>query len=111
MLLSCYRVRTLLVIAPALAGYGLVHLGFVVASGHLPHWLSGKASLLRHLPAAWRRRRLLAPLRRLPDRAVLGSLPLTYNQGLAERGARAWVRRALDRFLAGWWSLVRRAAG
>ena len=111
LLVSCYRVRTLVCIAPGLAAYGIVHLGFVAISGHLLHWVRGKASLLRHLPVAWRRRRTLLPLRRRRDADVLAAPPLTYNPGLAEGGVRGFVKRMLDRFLAAWWRLVRRWAG
>jgi GT2 family glycosyltransferase len=109
--LSCYRLRTLLLVSPALFAYGVVHFVFVVAQGHVVAWLRGKSQVVRLLPAICERRRLLAAIRTRPDRALLVCAPLTYNPGLTASRPRALVQRVLDGFLAAWWRLVRGAVG
>jgi N-acetylglucosaminyl-diphospho-decaprenol L-rhamnosyltransferase len=109
--LSCYRWRTLLVLWPALLLYGLVHLAFVAAEGHLGAWLRGKLALRRLLPVVHARRRQLAALRTRPDREVLTAGPLTYNPGLTRGGVRGAVRGALDAGFTLWWRLFRRLSG
>ena len=45
--------------------------------------------------------------RRMPDRALLVGGALPFTPGLAPGGIEALVRKWLDRFVAGYWRLVR----
>lgn len=110
-LLTCMRWRTLLLTLPAQLVYGVVYALFGWGSGHFGGWWRGKWELLRLLPAALRARRRAQQGRTVADRDLLVAAPLTLNPGLAERGARAALRRALDRFFAGYWRIVRRLCG
>lgn len=108
-LLTHYRVWTLVLISPALFVYGVVHLAFMVASGHTTAWIRGKLDLIGMAPYMWRRRRLLQGNRRIGDRDLLLAADLTFNKGLSEGGVRGLVRRGLDGFSRLWFALVRRA--
>jgi GT2 family glycosyltransferase len=110
-LLTCMRWRTLLLTMPAQLVYGIVYCMFGMLEGGALSWCRGKWELLRMLPAALRQRRIVQRGRTVPDRDILVSLPLTLNPGLAEGGLRAFVRRSLDRFFAGYWCVVRRLCG
>ncbi|MCA8949043.1 MAG: glycosyltransferase family 2 protein [Planctomycetes bacterium] len=110
-LLTCMRWRTLLLTVPAQLVYGAVYAAFGHQRGHMRDWWRGKRELLALLPAAIRARRVAQRGRSVPDRRILSSAPMTLNPGLAERGFKAWLRRALDRFFAGYWWLLRGLCG
>lgn len=110
-LFTCMRWRTLLLTVPAQLVYGVVYAAFGWRRGHFGAWWRGKGDLLRLLPKALAARGAAQRGRTVPDRALLVATPMTLNPGLAERGGAATLRRALDRFFAGYWWLVRRLCG
>ncbi|MAE75910.1 MAG: hypothetical protein CMJ85_03450 [Planctomycetes bacterium] len=105
-MLTHYRWLTLLVLTPAFVCYGLVHLAFVGASGHLPSWFRGKAALLKLRSHLMRRRRSIQALRTCSDGELLVSQDLTFNPGLAEGGLRGLTRCLLAGGLRGYWKCV-----
>ncbi|MBL8726860.1 MAG: glycosyltransferase family 2 protein [Planctomycetes bacterium] len=110
-LITCMRWRTLVLTIPAQLLYGVVYALFGWQRGHIGDWLRGKWTLLKLLPVAVRARGPAQRGRTVPDRDLLVAMPMTLNPGLAERGARAALRRAMDRFFAGYWRVVRRFCG
>ncbi|MBL8749618.1 MAG: glycosyltransferase family 2 protein [Planctomycetes bacterium] len=110
-LITCMRWRTLLLTVPAQLLYGVVYALFGWQRGHVRDWLRGKWELFKLLPVAVRARGPAQQGRTVPDRELLVAAPMTLNPGLAERGARAALRRGLDRFFAGYWRVVRRLCG
>lgn len=110
-LLTCLRWRTLILTMPAQLLYSFVHLGLALRLGHAGAWWRGKMDLLRMLPTVLAWRRDLQPRRRCRDRDLLIAEPLTYNPGIAERGAALALRRALDRVFVWHWRLVRWLCG
>jgi len=110
-LITCMRWRTLLLTVPAQLLYGVVYALFGWQRGHVRDWLRGKWELFKLLPVAVRARGPAQRGRTVPDRELLVAAPMTLNPGLAERGARAALRRGLDRFFAGYWRVVRRLCG
>ena len=89
----------------------LLYAAFGVGRGHLGDWLRGKWELLCLLPTAVRARRIAQRGRTVPDRELLIAAPVTLNPGLAEKGAKALLRRSMDRFFAIYWGAVRRLCG
>lgn len=110
-LITCMRWRTLVLTVPAQLLYGVVYAMFGWQRGHVRDWLRGKWELFKLLPVAVRARGPAQRGRTVPDRELLVAAPMTLNPGLAERGARAALRRGLDRFFAGYWRVVRRLCG
>lgn len=110
-LLTCMRWRTFVLTMPAQLVYGAVYAAFGHRRGHVRDWWRGKWALLRLLPQAVAARKAAQRGRTVPDRELLVARPMTLNPGLAERGAAAQLRRWLDRFFIGYWSLVRRFCG
>lgn len=110
-LITCMRWRTLLLTIPAQLVYGVVYAAFGHGRGHVGDWWRGKWQLFKLLPTAVRARRVAQRGRTVPDRDLLVAAPMTLNPGLAERGAKAALRRGLDRFFAGYWRAVRRLCG
>jgi GT2 family glycosyltransferase len=105
-LLSHYRYSSLLLLTPAFAIYGLVHLAFVLRSGHLWAWLRGKAAVALSLGYILRRRRMLQRQRVRGDGQLFSCPALTFNPGLAEGGLRGLVQRVLGGILEFYWALV-----
>lgn len=110
-LFTCMRWRTLILTVPAQLAYGVVYAAFGVGRGHLGSWLRGKWQLLKLLPKAIRARGPAQRGRTVPDRELLVALPMTLNPGLADKGAGAKLRRAMDRFFSVYWRLVRGLCG
>jgi len=110
-LLTCMRWRTLLLTLPAQLVYGVVYASFGHARGHAGHWWRGKWSLLQLIPKAIAARGAAQRGRTIADRDLLVSSAMTVHPGLADRGGKGALRRALDRFFAIYWSLVRWLCG
>ena len=110
-LLTCMRWRTFFLTMPAQLLYGAVYAAFGHQRGHVRDWWAGKWALLKLLPRALAARRQAQRGRTVPDRALLTAAPMTLNPGLADRGAAAALRRALDRFFVLYWRVVRRLCG
>ena len=108
-MLGLYRLRTLLLLAPALLVHELAMAAFLLAQGEFGTYLRANLAVLRGLPQVRAKRRQVAAFRRVPDSAFLGCGAITVRAELLERhGWRARVKRALDIFYAGYWRLVRR---
>jgi len=110
-LLTCMRWRTLLLTLPAQLLYGVVFALFAHAQGHGRSWWRAKGALLVTVPVALRARRRAQAGRTVPDRDLLVGTAMTVHPGLADRGAKAWLRRSLDRLFVVYWRLVRWACG
>ncbi len=106
-LLKCYRVRTLLLLTPALLCYELVWLLFAILQGGLRGWLAGKLEVLQRMDEVRTKRRAVQSSRRLPDRALLVGGPLTITPSLRENAAARFVLSLLDGCLRAWFALVR----
>jgi len=106
-LLQSFQLRTLLVIAPALAAYEVVQLAGVVKKGWLGVWLRSAGWIVTNPGTIVRRRREVQRERRAPDRSFLVGGPLPFAPGLAVGGLERLVRGALDRFVTGYWRLAR----
>ncbi len=105
--LTHYRWRSLVLLFPGFAVYGVVHLGFVVASGHLGAWLRGKRELWRLRGYLRARRRRIQDLRSGRGHEAFSSPALTFNPGLAGGPARRFVRSGLDGVLGLWFWCVK----
>jgi GT2 family glycosyltransferase len=110
-LATCMRWRTFCLTLPAQILYALVYTAFAASRGRLFAALHGHAAAIASLGDVLRERRRAQPGRTVADRDLLTALPMTANPGLAERGSKAILRRALDRAFAGYWRVVRRLCG
>ncbi len=106
-LLKCYRVRTLVLLAPSLLAYELVWLAFVIVQGGLGAWIDGKTEVFRQIRGLRAERARVERSRRLSDRELLVGGPLTVTPSLQERGAAGFVLSLLDDTIRGWFALVR----
>ncbi|MEZ5905048.1 MAG: glycosyltransferase family 2 protein [Geminicoccaceae bacterium] len=108
-MLGLYRLRTLLLLAPALLLHELAIAAFFLTQGEFVTYLRANWAVLRDLPWVRAKRRQVAAFRCIPDRGFLGCGPITIREELLEgHGWRARVKRALDAFYSGYWCLVRR---
>jgi GT2 family glycosyltransferase len=110
-LLTCMRWRTLLLTLPAQLLYGAIYAVFAHLRGNAWAWWRSTGQLLRLLPAICRARRQAQRGRVAADRDLLVALPLTLNRGLADRGGKILLRRAMDASFRCWWRCVRRLCG
>ncbi len=106
-----YRVRTILVLAPALALYELAIFVFAVRRGWCGAWFAAWRWQLTHArDLAWRRR-VIQTRRRLDDGELLIGGPLPLAAGVLRSPFERRVVAALTAILDGYWRVVRRALG
>ncbi len=106
-LLQSFQLRSLVLLAPCLAVYEIVQLAGVVKKGWLGPWLRAVGWILTHPGTILGRRRAVQSTRRTPDRAVLLGGLVPFTPGFAPGGVERLVRNGLDRFVAGYWRMVR----
>lgn len=107
-MLSLYRLRTLLLIAPALIVHELVILLFMIKQGSLGIYGSANVAAVRCLPSIIAKRRRVAAFRRVCDNAFLDVGPIAVREDLMRpKGWQQWLKNALDASYAGYWRLVR----
>lgn len=105
-LAKSYQLSTIARGLPGLLAYELVAAAFAVAKLAPLAYLHGKASFLRHLPAALRARRATAARRRVRDAELVRGGPLTLWPGVATGRLSAGAARGLEGALRGWWRLA-----
>jgi GT2 family glycosyltransferase len=107
-ILGLYRLRTLLLLAPALLLHELVIATFMTLEGRLGTYLRATAAVVCSLPQVLTKRRLVRGFRRMPDSAFLGVGPIAVRGDLLDTNSwKARFKALLDRFYAGYWRLVR----
>ncbi len=106
-----YRLRTLLVLAPALLLYEAVTFAFAWQKGHPRLWAKAWTWLYAHRAEIQRKRRDIQRRRCVPDRELLvgGNLPLA--PGVTPSLTVAWSIRCLSGLLNGYWRVMRRLIG
>jgi GT2 family glycosyltransferase len=110
-LLKCYRVRTLVVLAPSLLAYEIVWLLFAILQGGGGAWLAGKREVFRRMDEVRTKRHLVQSTRTVPDHALLVAGPLTVTPALRERPLARVVLAVLDGWMRLWFALVRPLLG
>jgi hypothetical protein len=102
-----YQIRSLLVLAPALALYDLAAFLECIKRGWLPEWIRASWSLLRGLPRLLKRRQRWQVSRTIPDSRILEDGPLPFAAGFAATGFAARAANALSRILEIHWKWIR----
>ncbi len=110
-LLKSYHWRTLLFCSPALLLYEFVWLGFSLLKGNFMPTARGKLAVLVRLLPLMEMRRRVQDERRVHDRDIFVGGPLTLTPQLLGKPAARAAAKLLDRFLRGWWVLVRPFCG
>ncbi len=103
-----YRIRTLMILGPALGLYELGTLGFAVRRGWLGAWARAWIWLIGHQREIRSHRRVAQASRTTSDRELLEAGPIPVAPGLL---GSAWSRRAaglFSRLFQGYWTVVRR---
>jgi GT2 family glycosyltransferase/glycosyltransferase involved in cell wall biosynthesis len=110
-MITHYRLRTLLILAPALLVYEAATLVFVLKNGWIRPWMEAWLWQARNFADIRRQRRIMQARRLMPDRVLLagGALPLA--QGVAEQPVASAAVLALSFCLNLYWRLVRRLLG
>ncbi|HEX6106495.1 MAG TPA: glycosyltransferase [Gemmatimonadales bacterium] len=106
--LQTYAVRTLLLLAPALAAYEVFQFAGALRKGWLGPWARAAWWVVSNPGAVVRRRREVQALRRAPDSAVLQDGPLPFTPALLVGGLERAARVALERITRAGWQRVRR---
>jgi GT2 family glycosyltransferase len=109
-LLVHYRLRTLVVLAPALAAYEAAGFLLALRRGLIAEWLRAWGWPLRHRSAIRERRRRMQRARVQRDRDLLSGGPLPLAPGVVE-GPAAGAARFLSALLDGYWRVARRWMG
>jgi GT2 family glycosyltransferase len=106
-MLAHYRLRTLILLSPALAIHELASLGLIISRGWFRAWLGGLGWLLSHPREVMSRRRTSQQARTLPDRELLNAGPLPLAPGLLRSKVSATLVHGLSILLNCYWRLVR----
>jgi GT2 family glycosyltransferase len=101
-----YRIRTLLVLAPALALYELASAGLALATGHGLEWARAWIWMLANAGVIVVRRRRVQRHRKVRDRDLLSGGPLPLAPGLLRPGPARAAAGVLSTLLEGYWKLA-----
>ena len=102
-----YRLRTLLLLLPALVPYELASLIALARRGQAIAWFRAWGWPMLHPRIVADRRRRMQQQRRVADRALLVGGPLPLAPGFVTGRLEVWLVQALSRALNGYWSIVR----
>jgi hypothetical protein len=106
-ILIAFRLRTIVVLAPALVAYELASLALCIRRGWVGEWLQAWTWLIRNRGVIRERRKRVQASRVLPDREIFvgGALPLAH--GVIRSRAAGVATAALSSLLDGYWKLAR----
>jgi GT2 family glycosyltransferase len=107
-ILKNYQLRTILGILPALAVHEPLQLAVLTAKGYLWTYVQAIGGVLKLLPSLPRDRALTRRIRRKADRDLLTSAPLVVRDDLASSAVMRRGKASYDRFLDGYWRLLKR---
>ena len=107
-LLKVYRLRTLMVLSPALAGYELSTLLFLATRRRLGDYLAALRDLRKNLAAVLGKRRRIQARRILPDHRLVVSGEIYLRPEITVRRHIRWARRLQSGFFGLYWKLARR---
>lgn len=107
-ILKNFEVRTLLVLAPALAVHEVVQFGFLLAKGEIGAWLRGVGGLLKLLPNLPRDRAGVGARRAVRDREILTGGPLMVRSEMVGTGLGASLKSMYDGWLSLYWRIAKR---
>ncbi|MFN0150126.1 MAG: glycosyltransferase family 2 protein [bacterium] len=107
-LLRNYALRTLIVLAPALAVFELAQLAGALARGWLGAWWQALGECVRSLPAIARDRGAIQRARRVPDRALLACAASPFARGLARHAPERLAQSLVEAFIRAFWSVVQK---
>ena len=106
-----YRLRTILLLAPALALYELATVIFALRRGWLGAWSAAWRWQLSHAADLARRRRVIQRRRRLDDGQLLVGGPIPLAQGMVRSAPEQRAVVMLGAVLNGYWRMARRVLG
>jgi GT2 family glycosyltransferase len=107
-ILKCYSLRTIFVLAPALILFELVAVVFAVRRRVLRSYFRAWRSLWGALPSILGKRQSIQATRVMPDRVLLSASRLTLGQGTVQEGAfESRFASLISSTLQIYWALVR----
>jgi hypothetical protein len=106
-LLKNYEVRTLIVLAPALAVHEVIQFGVLTMKGHLGAWWTAVKGLWSWLPTLRAERHAFQTMRTVRDRDLLLHAPLIVRADLVGGAAGRAAKRAYDAWLGAYWRVAR----
>lgn len=106
-LLKNYELRTLIVIAPALAIHEAVQFAMLTARGHLDVWWQALKELLTWMPTLRAERRAIQRVRTVRDRDLLEYGPLLVRPDIVGGGIGQALKRSYDAWLGAYWAVAR----
>ena len=110
-LLLHYRLRTLIVLAPALLLYELASVAATIRRGWIDAWWRSWQWQWRHVSEIRERRRWIQQRRTRPDRDLLQAGMLPFAPGFLQSGIERRAVQALSHVLSAYWWIARPALG
>ena len=105
-ILHCFAVRTLLLLAPVLLLFELFQLAGCVRRGWLGIWLRAAGWMVFHPGTTLKRRRQVQETRRAPDHAILRGGDIPFSRGLARSRVERAACGGLNRISGGYWRMI-----
>jgi GT2 family glycosyltransferase len=105
-MLHCFAVRTLLLLAPVLLLFELFQLAGCVRRGWLGIWLRAASWMVFHPGVTLNRRRQVQETRRTPDHAILRGGDIPFSRGLARSRVERAACGGLNRISGGYWRMI-----
>lgn len=106
-ILKNYELRTLVILAPALAIHEVMQFAMLVAKGHARDWWTAVKGLWTWLPSLSNDRRGVRQTRVVHDRELLVAAPLVVRDDMVGGSVGQSVKRAYDAWLAFYWRVAR----
>ncbi len=105
-LLHCFAVRTLLLLAPVLLLFELFQLAGCVRRGWLGIWLRAASWMVFHPGVTLKRRLQVQETRRTSDHAILRGGDIPFSRGLARSRVERAACGGLNRISGGYWRMM-----
>lgn len=107
-LLTCYRLRTLILMLPSLLLHEAGILALLAVKGRAREWVRAVGAVAGALPSVLAKRRRIQRTRIVPDSALLRLGPIQLRGEIENRPVMLALKRLLEGFYAVNWWLVRR---
>jgi GT2 family glycosyltransferase len=108
LLVECYALRSLILLAPVLIFYEVFLIVFLCLRGQLREYLNCVPDLIRTFPRLLRKRASVQRMRVVPDRLLLSGGPIYVSESIVTNTCTRLALVLMNHLFEGYWRVVRR---